>query len=104
MFRVGQKVVCVDAETLFPHRLGTGSFQIDEALVNGAIYTVRRDFIDHEGDRILWLEEVKRNERAKTFWGPDAGYGAWRFRPLVERKTSIEIFERMLTPDLERVR
>ncbi|ODT55531.1 hypothetical protein [Bosea sp. (in: a-proteobacteria)] len=42
---------------------------------------------------VLWLEGVTR----LNGFGQDVGYAAARFRPAVERKTSIEIFTAMLS-------
>ena len=94
-FRVGQKVVCVDDQDfpfhhckVFPQR--------------GIIYTVRGiNPADYRGPAHLWLEEI---HNPLTMSGEEYSFHIRRFRPLVTRKTSIEIFERMLTPDLEKVR
>lgn len=94
-FRVGQKVVCVDDKPLGFSR----GFHPSEAVKVGTVYTVRRIFIDDEGDVILQLDEVERSDIAKRQWRTDElGYAAFRFRPIVERKTSISIFKAMLNP------
>lgn len=83
-FRVGQKVVCVDA---------AGSEKVKE----GTVYTVTwvSDWPAISGldgcvvSRGLALAEVEAN---------GIGFDARRFRPVVERKTNITIFKAMLTP------
>jgi hypothetical protein len=95
MFSVGQKVVCVNAHG----GEGLDDWAEQERIFDGETYTVRRCFVDTKGDAIVWLDEVERTEYARKFWGDqDLGYGAHRFRPIASRKTSIEIFQRMLTP------
>lgn len=79
MFRVGQKVVCVDA---------SGTFHLEK----GAIYSILSiEVADISGSPILQVD-----------CRPDIfgcrGYYATRFRPLVSRKTDISIFTALLTP------
>lgn len=83
-FHVGQKVVCVDPSTLSGGGL---PFSPEEAPIKGQIYTVHRCFIDDDGDKVLHLVEIARDEVSREMWGPDAGYGAFRFRPLITRST-----------------
>lgn len=71
-FRVGQKVVCVDA------------MPCTTTLVENAIYTV---------DRIYPLGIVVVEIPAPG----NNGFFFRRFRPVVERKTDISIFTEMLT-------
>lgn len=78
MFRIGQKVVCMDD--------GIALNGIPVFVTSGNIYTI--GFIRHSG-----CIEVA---------GVLGIYRADRFRPLVERKTSIEIFQRMLTPSRQK--
>ncbi len=93
-FRVNQRIICIDDTTP-----GCLAWKKDEALVKGRIYTVRRCFVwPNDGTLILWLNEVCRCKSAQMEWGRDIGYGAYRFRPIVERKTNIEIFQRLLVP------
>lgn len=86
MFHVGQKVVCInDGPSSFtPNAV----WRDGEKIVKGIIYTVRRSHF-FEGIPCLWLNEVTRSNAARTRWGDDVGYGQWRFRPLIERKTDI---------------
>lgn len=93
-FRVGQKVVCVNAELR-----GWMLQHLSDGLVKGKIYTIRsfdRDFESKEwGVRLVEIT-------ADIHWaGHEFGFYPDRFRPLVEKKTSIEIFQRMLLPTKE---
>jgi hypothetical protein len=76
MFRVGQKVVCVNAKEC-------------GLLIKGQIYTV------------LSLNPRGCEGAIEVDCAPSSsgcrGYFAWRFRPLVERKTDISVFTKMLT-------
>ena len=88
-FRVGEPVVCVDDS---PTKNGYAV-----QIVKGGIYTIT-GLDTRPGELAIFLAGIKKA-------GPLSGaYYVSRFRPLVTRKTSIEIFERMLTPDLEKVR
>lgn len=89
-FRVGQKVVCVDV----PARNSWALYPWPACVVLGGVYTVRS--LDCIGDFYgLTIDEypppIDNQDREVTF-------NTKRFRPVVERKTSIEIFERMLKP------
>lgn len=75
MFRVGQKVVCVD-DTYFEHQI-----------TKGAVYQIHSINVEY-GDVWLRLSEVNLK----------SGYSRRRFRPLIERKTDISVFKAMLTP------
>jgi hypothetical protein len=94
-FRVGQKVVCVDADS------GRGGWLRGEELHNNRVYTIASIGIDpSDGESVVELIEVRR---LRTHRAPDgwdfSGYAARRFRPIVERKTDISIFTAMLTPE-----
>ena len=75
MFRVGQKVVCVNA-------LGT------RGLVVGKEYEVSYVHHDH-------CIAVGFDPRPLDY---HIAYSSGRFRPIVERKTDISIFTEMLNP------
>jgi hypothetical protein len=74
-FRVGQKVVCVDASA--------GSDWTRKWLIQHKVYTV--SFISKNRIDVIGVRKP---------------YGFWphRFRPVVERKTDISIFTAMLNP------
>jgi hypothetical protein len=84
MFRVGQKVVCVNAR----NQGGDPPFA-----VKGAIYIITD--IDSDGELGLNFAELNM--------APEHFLFAWRFRPIVERKTDISIFEKMLTPSDKKI-
>lgn len=91
MFRVGQKVVCVDttiANTalLRPYE---GGWQSNK-LIKGQIYTISAVGLVHPFD-LLGLPAVHVAELDPTFpiW-------AHRFRPIVDRKTDISVFQEIL--------
>jgi hypothetical protein len=90
LFRVGQKVVCVDAS-------GRRPWWDDEAPIEGRVYTIARIFFDIDCE-VLEFVELKRCQRSRGWHGCDIGYDARRFRPIVERKTDISVFTKMLTP------
>lgn len=92
-FYVGQKVVCVDARSF-----GDCEWGETETPKQGAIYTVQSVHNDNYGKPVLWLHELSRDAESQEDHGHLIGYGVWRFRPITERKTSIEIFKAMLNP------
>jgi hypothetical protein len=106
-FRVGQKVVCVDARCTDEYtspflvgRFSNAKFIGDmDGLERGVIYTVRAvgSYPTAPGMLSLWLVEIVRPVISLD----EAPYGeppfaAARFRPVVERKTDISIFTAML--------
>lgn len=101
-FRVGQKVVCVDD--------GWANWQLADmrsagisSPIKGEIYTVRA-VETLQGEAHVWLAEivnpivdysdVGQNEQG---WAPEL------FRPVVERKTDISVFTRLLNTTPETV-
>ena|ERR1017187_7963598 len=87
MFSVGQKVVCVDDSCWEQHP----EF---EPIRKGAIFTV----LGYDPDK--WTcPSVTLAESHVGYW-----VRASRFRPVVERKTSIEVFQQMLKPTDAQVR
>lgn len=85
-FHVGQKVECIKA--VHP--------EWDEPpfLTVGGVYTIENVYEPVEGQCALELVELPQPGNALVF----PGFRAEHFRPIVERKTSIEVFERMLNP------
>jgi hypothetical protein len=102
-FRVGQKVVCMDAA---PHakyspwkvRLGASM----DGLKDRAIYTVRAVNL-YRGQPCIYLAEIARSLDPNIPEAGEPGYSPKRFRPVVERKTDISIFTAMLDKTPERV-
>lgn len=88
MFRVGQKVVCVDAKP----RLELGN--LPTLLTEGQVYTIATIGTYWGGACGVTLQEITMpamgNYRYKSGWPVD------RFRPAVERKTDISVFKALL--------
>lgn len=84
-FRVGQKVVCINAPvySLHPSRY-------KELPKQGVVYTVR----GYRSSKSILLFEIVSG------FGDDgrgeAGFYASRFRPVIERKTDITVFTEIL--------
>lgn len=101
MFRVGQKVVCVEDKPMlvdiFPYRAAVGV-----NLIKGNVYTIRGVVFDLKGTLCVYLVEA-RSPLPPLSNGMERPYFATRFRPLVERKTDISIFKKMLNKRLEKV-
>lgn len=83
MFRVGQKVVCVDAKF-------TNNLNIPE-LIEGNIYTIKS--FDAVGGVFLCEETLLPNWTSQK---RNIGFSATRFRPIVSRPTSIEFAHKIL--------
>ena len=94
MFRIGQKVVCVNDDVI---QYMTG--YVSSWVKIGKIYTIREilppDFILTD-EFCLCLEEIISDQHPM---GGEYGWRFSRFRPLTERKTDISIFTKMLNPD-----
>lgn len=93
-FRVGQKVVCVDdvghgRYTPFP----AGNDL--EGLTKGEVYTILYVGVSFGGS-VVRIEEIRR--RFSLIVDDENFYAAARFRPVVESKTDISIFKKMLIP------
>lgn len=82
---VGQKVVCVDNfSSLINERVRWGSGGVPEI---GKAYTITRVYVGPNDVTCFWLAEISRSAETQRQWGGTAGYGAWRFRPLIARDT-----------------
>jgi len=94
-FFVGQKVVCVDANGASRFTGSTTPWEPDEQISDGEIYTITSVHLFH-GLIVLHLQEVQRSISARMLWGPLAGYGAYRFRPVTDisdlKKIVSEVF------------
>jgi len=92
-FHIGQKLVCVDADFEY---YGIVDLNLP---VHLGVYTVR-DVVTGRGvsglGLGLLLEEICN--RAGPY-GTEYSFVPDRFRPVVERKTDISIFEKMLTEE-----
>jgi hypothetical protein len=84
-FRVGQKVVCVNAK---PTSDSFWNYAVTPP-IEGKVYTVSKsNFLNREGVEAIEIAEIKNP------YG--FGFKALRFRPVVERKANISIFKRIL--------
>jgi hypothetical protein len=104
MFRIGQKVVCVDDSQTDYVGIPESKWIKDlNGLTLGAVYTIRRIGYEEIWARdvlCLWLDEIIRPvDRGSTY---EPGYAATRFRPAVQRKTDISIFKKLLAPKRQR--
>ena len=99
MFRVGQKVVCVDDQGTDPH----GVLELHK----GNIYTIRWiGMYKHPFEpNQLCVRLYEINQRGTVGRSQpvpdrhkDIPFRATRFRPLEERKTDISVFITLLTP------
>jgi hypothetical protein len=86
-FHVGQKVVCIKAEH-DPSR-----FDWEKLPRLDAIYCVRWT----DGETVRLAEIVNRLYFYEEGLS-ELRFNSWRFRPIVETKTDISIFTKMLTP------
>ena len=70
--------------------------------VKGNIYTIR-DILDvsYYGP-CCRLQEIVNQPRQYNEGFHEAGYGVYGFRPVVERKTDISVFQSLLTPQKHR--
>lgn len=97
-FHVGQKVVCIDAAERDETHPEANVIDGMDGLTKGAVYTIRSIQIDPGwGETTVCLSEIIRG-RLSRFRGVEyeAGFSPERFRPVVERKTSIAIFHEIL--------
>lgn len=85
-FRVGQKVICVDAS---PNPEGESL-----SLKMGATYTIKAVAKLWSTYGVQVFEAVAPETRMRAPF-----FNATRFRPIVEQKTDISVFTRMLTPN-----
>lgn len=77
MFRIGQRVVCVDDGTPFP--------TVSSPLTKGNVYTVRAtDDRPHSKGQAIALAEIRVEASAPLLTG---FFYSSRFRPVIERKT-----------------
>lgn len=93
MFHVGQKVVCVDASNSPGCTWGPR-----ERPVEDAIYTVSEVGISEIGNPAIKLMELPRDQKEWTWFRSN------RFRPVVERKTDISVFTKILNDVKKRKR
>lgn len=89
MFHIGQKVVCVGT---FTH----GGYGTEKLPTEGGVYTIR-DLIRIDGGELgLRVEEVINPPMQYQQGYVEACFNARFFRPVIERKTDISVFTRIL--------
>lgn len=92
-FRVGQKVVCWNAD--WPK----ASYYGEEVLPQkDEVYTIR-ELLEIAGRTLLRVNEIRNPVMDYNFGKYECAFHISRFRPIVERKTDISIFTKMLTPE-----
>ena len=97
-FTVGQKVVFVGLKRGFRHFLERllHPYKIPEKCV---VYTVSNTYTVCDGEQVIELLEFP--SPYDGYWG--AGFIAAAFRPVVERKTDISVFTKMLKTSKQKV-
>lgn len=95
MFYLGQKVVCINDTPQSPFR------PCLDGLTKGNVYTIRWigdyfDIYDQTTNLCIRVEEILR--LLDNRYIQDMPYLASRFRPLIEKKTDISVFEKLLIP------
>ena len=88
MFEVGEKVICVDTK---PYKEDWDIPNISE----GVVYTIKDiqpDELHYTSNLTVWLEEIGNWWSESSDDPIDIGYFAFRFRKLIKKKQSIEVF------------
>ena len=108
-FKIGQKVVCINTDQ---HPLGKGDYgapPVADHIEIGKVYIIRR--LSNRKIPLVWLQGINRRQPHADggFW-TDSGFLAFRFRPLIERKTETgmsilrEIIDRESVEDRKPIR
>ena len=95
-FRVDQKVVCIDDDWGSAPLEG----QVQYWPKKNDVYTVRAITVNGNGKVFIRLREIMNPETDKHH---EAEFWAECFRPVVERKTDISVFRKLLQPKTEKV-
>ena len=95
-FRVDQKVVCIDDDWGSAPLGG----QVQHWPKKDDVYTVRAINVNGNGKVFIRLCEIVNPETDKHH---EAEFWAECFRPVVERKTDISVFRKLLQPKTEGV-
>lgn len=96
-FRVGQKVICIDGSR-WPGR-GAG---FETYPKEGEVYTIS-GFGPSDKHCRIYLAEINNPPHNYISGFHPATWATIRFRPLVQKKTSIAIFQALLNPNNEEV-
>lgn len=95
MFRVGQKVT-----QIAPHTWGSSYGETHPQF--GAVYTIRA-INSHRDDTYLHFFEIKNPIHSYSDGTFEMDYWAKKFRPIVERKTSISFAHEILRKASRRI-
>lgn len=95
-FRVGQKVVCIGSNE--NPKLSDAADKAHRKPDINQIYTIRSMFAWKHLVLVRLYEVDNRHLMPIMGVSVEPGYDSRGFRPLVERKTDISIFTRMLNP------
>lgn len=105
MFYVGQKVVCIWDDYASRKDMGTLQWleRTPHTPVKDLVYTVRT--YEPDGGNIIGIRVNEIVNPSSTFYGSNAEpqFAPWLFLPIVEKKTDISIFTKMLTERKEHV-
>ena len=96
-FRIDQRIVCIDDDWGLAPLCG----QVQHWPKKGDVYTVRAIIVNGSNGKVfIRLREIVNPETDKHH---EAEFWAECFRPVVERKTDISVFQRLLQPNPENV-
>lgn len=108
-FHVGQKVVCIsehwhaipEADIATPFRpRKNGIYHVRRAEYTDASRSSRHPLYKGGEVQILWLTEITN---PADIPGGEYGFASFMFRAVLEKKTDISIFTKLLTPTPELV-
>ncbi len=108
MFRIGQRIICVDDRFVGENRVFDPTFTVrcPNLPLKGHVYTVRGFVVPYDGysgTPGILLEEIS-NPPCPYFEGTfEPSFFPSHFRPLTERTTDISVFAAMLNKTPERV-
>lgn len=103
-FHVGQRVVCVNDRWDDRRPLRTIAHEVIPTA--GVVYTIREIgfLMPHYPDSVcVRLEEISNPLKEYVDGTFERAFGVYRFRPLRERKTSIECFRALLNTNETKV-
>jgi hypothetical protein len=97
-YRIGQKVVCIHEPNSEYYKRTCARRPVEKG-----VYTVRGTMTAH-GEVGLYLEEIINQPYFFLNAGyVEQGFHHQHFRPVVETKTDISIFKKMLTPNTREI-
>jgi hypothetical protein len=108
MFRIGQRITCVDDKFVGENRVYDPTFTVrcPNLPLKGHVYTVRGfvvPYAGYSGTPGILLEEIS-NPPCPYFEGTfEPSFFPSHFRPFTDRKTDISVFKEMLNDIPEKV-